>query len=271
MLKTMSAPADPAAPAASASASASASGARALYLGRDGKKQVTCTSEALVVTNARANVWRYPINRLARVVSSTLVDWTGPALSLCMRGGICIAWVNADGEVIGAAHPQLRARISFATALELMVEGPNGQLHYQHWQRARRMSIYAHWVQTQPRALPTQQLEATKRQWVYATQRPNHLPPALRALCLAYVAAQLSRHGLPPVLWGPEAQPINLDEDLCELLWAEMNLCAGNLTDTTSGSQSVTALFESWSARNASTLLLHIHSLQRSARKALTT
>lgn len=259
MLKAIAAPSPPAA------------GARALYLGSDSKKRVTCTAEALVVSSANGQVRRYPIARLARVVSSTEVDWAGPALSLCMRSGVCIAWVNAQGDIIGAAHPQLRARISFATALELMVEAPNGELQYQHWQRARRMSIHANWAQTESGVQTLHQLEATKRQWVYANERPNHLPPALRALCLAYVVAQLSRHGLPPVLWGPEAQQISLDEDLCELLWVEMNLHAGNLADTVSVRPSVTVLFESWSARNASALLLHIHSLQRRAMKALTT
>lgn len=61
-------------------------GARALYLGSREHKRVSCTAEALVVTNASLQTMRYPVARIARVVSSAdVVDWSGPALALCMR------------------------------------------------------------------------------------------------------------------------------------------------------------------------------------------
>ena len=62
-------------------------GARALYLGHRDKKRVSCTDEALVVHNDRAQTLRYPLACVARVVSSTVVDWTGDALAQCMRRG----------------------------------------------------------------------------------------------------------------------------------------------------------------------------------------
>ena len=66
-----------------------APGARALYLGSREHKRVSCTAEALVVTNARTQVMRYPVARLARIVSSAgAVDWSGGALALCLRCGI---------------------------------------------------------------------------------------------------------------------------------------------------------------------------------------
>lgn len=253
------------------SAAPPAPGARALYLGGTVKKRVACTDEALVVTNERQQTWRYPVARVARVVSSTAVDWCGPALALCLRRGIGIAWVDGRGEPLGASYPQARGNSSFATALEIMTEAPEGPVRYQHWLRARRMDVLIRWSQAQSDDNPVnvQQWEATKREWVYASEYTTHLPSALRALCLAYVAAQLARHGLPPVLWGPQAQRTDLDEDLCELLWAEMNLCAGSLADTASAGQSATLLFERWNGRNACTLMLHLHSLQRTAMKAL--
>ena len=55
-------------------------GARCLYLGSREHKRVPCTAEALVVTNASAQTLRYPVARVARVVSSAdVVDWSGPA------------------------------------------------------------------------------------------------------------------------------------------------------------------------------------------------
>lgn len=246
-------------------------GARALYLGATEKKRVACTTEALVVSNERKQTYRYPVSRVARVVSSTVVDWSGAALALCMRQGIGIAWVDARGNALGISYPQIRSNTDFCTALEVMTESEQGTVRYQHWLRTRRMDVLIRWASTQPQTLSPMQWENTKREWVYASQYTVHLPTPIRSLCLAYVGAQLTRHGLPPMLWGPQAQRIDLDEDLCELLWAEMNLCAGSLSDHVNQEQPATALFERWCGHNASTLMLHIHSLQRSAMKALST
>lgn len=246
-----------------------APGARALYLAGAVRKRVTCTDEALVVTNDRKQTYRYPLARVARVVSSTAADWSGEAMALCLRRGIGIAWIDGRGQPLGISYPQARCNTSFATALELMVESPEGHLRYRHWQRARRLDLLIRWAGAQSDSLSPRQWEAAKREWVYAGQFAAHLPAPLRAQCLAYVGAQLARHGLTPQLWDLQAQPIDLDEDLCELLWAEMNLCAGSLADSVGEDQCATALFERWNARNADALVLHIHSLQRVAMRAL--
>ena len=72
---------------------AACTGARALYLGARDRKQVSCTEEALVVRNDKAQTLRYPVSRVARVVSSAQVDWSGAALALCLRRGIGITWL----------------------------------------------------------------------------------------------------------------------------------------------------------------------------------
>ena len=106
---------------------------------------------------------------------------------------------------------------------------------------------------------------------VYRGQTARHLPPGLRNLCLAYVAAQLIACGLTPVLWGPRLEGIDLDEDLCELLWAEMNLGSGALADKATADAELTTLFERWSNRNASAITLHLARWHRIALKALHT
>lgn len=247
-------------------------GARALYLGNREHKRVSCTAEALVVTNARAQVMRYPVARVARVVSSTdVVDWSGPALALCMRAGIGITWLDARGDAVGSIYPQQRTATPLATALELWAEGTDGPAHYQNWLRARRMDVLIRWGKECVDAITPQQWEATKREWVYGGKCATHLPQGLRSLCLAYVAAQLSACALTPVLWGPRLEGIDLDEDLCELLWAEMNLGTGALADNANADAELTTLFERWSNRNASALTLHMASLHRTALKALHT
>lgn len=247
-------------------------GARALYLGGREHKRVSCTDEALVVTNARAQVMRFPLVRVARVVSSTdVVDWSGPALALCMRAGIGITWLDTRGQAVGSMYAQPRSTASLATVLELWAERADGVQLYQHWLRARRMDTLVRWRNEHAEVVTPQQWETTKREYVYGSQYTVHLPESLRNLCMAYVAAQLNVHGLCPQLWGPRLENMDLDEDLCDLLWAEMNLGAGTLADTVQDSATTTQLFERWSARNASALTLHLVHLHRTALKAMHT
>lgn len=247
-------------------------GARALYLGSREHKRVTCTDEALVVTNARAQTMRYPVARVARVVSSAdVVDWSGPALALCMRAGIGITWLDTKGQAIGSVYTKKRNTASLETVLELWSERADGLERYQNWLRARRMNTVVRWGETQACSVTPQQWEATKRRYVYGGDFDVHLPPALRDLCLAYVAAQLNSHGLTPQLWGPRLESFDLDEDLCQLLWAEMNLDTGMLANEVDDAATATELFERWSGRNAASLTLHLVHLHRTALKAMHT
>ena len=242
-------------------------GARALYLGAGEHKRVTSTDEALVVSNSQKQTLRYPVARLARIVSSPLVDWSGGALALCMRRGISVTWLDAKGQALGSCCPRVRSHLSFATALELMLEDPDGYVRYQHWLRSRRMKVLIQWGSATGQLVSPQLWESTKREWVYGTQLVEHLPRRLRGHCQAWVTAQLLRHQLPPILWGPQGEAIDLDEDLAELLWAEMNLHSGSLADSTESEREQTQLFERWNARNGAALLVHINSLQRTARR----
>lgn len=254
---------------ASRPASSSPADARALYLGAGVPKRVTCTEQALVVSNARAQTWRYPVARVARVVSSPAVDWSGAALSLCMRRGISIAWTDAQGESLGVCYPRHRGENNAATALELMLEAPWGRERYNNWHRRRRMAILKQWAAGVPGGVSPHAWEAQKRQWVYAGEFDPHLPAALRPLCLGFVAGVLQRQGMPAVWWDAEARRIDLDDDLCLLAWADMNLCTGNLTDTGEGERPLTELFERWTGCNGATVLGHLHALERLALKAL--
>ena len=246
-----------------------APGARALYLGARDRKQVSCTNEALVVRNERQQTLRYPLARVSRVVSSSVTDWSGEALALCMKSGIGITWLDARGTALGTCYPLRRCHPPFATAVELLPESPAGMARYHNWLRARRMEVLVHWGKTRAEQISPALWEATKRDWVYGRRITVHLPAALQGHCLAWVGAQLAEQGLHPELWGPEAQPVALDHDLCELLWADMNLCAGSLADAAQADEPATTLFERWNASNGSALMLHITSLYRTAMKAL--
>lgn len=245
-------------------------GARALYLAGRAHKRVTSTEAALVVTNEQAQVMRFPLARVARIVSSAdVVDWSGAALALCMRAGIGITWIDTHGQPVGSVYCQRRHPARLATALELWSEQPEGFACYQNWLRARRMDTLGRWRADPARTVTPQQWESAKREYVYGGRFPVHLPIELRGLCLAYVAAQLNDCGLPPQLWGPRLEAIDLDEDLCQLLWAEMNLCAGTLANQINDQVTATELFERWSVRNASALTVHLANLHRTALKTM--
>lgn len=244
-------------------------GARALYLGTREKKRVSCTDEALVVQNESQQTRRYPLARVSRVVSSTVTDWSGSALALCLKNGIGITWLDGRGNALGTCYPQQRRYPTFAAAVELLTESEEGLARYSNWLRARRMEVLVRWGKTHAAQISPALWETTKREWVYGQHFVVHLPTALRGHCQAWVGSQLAEQGLPPQLWGPEVQPIALDHDLSELLWAEMNLCAGSLGESAHAEEATTTLFERWNARNGSALMLHITSLYRMALKTM--
>jgi hypothetical protein len=244
-------------------------GARALYLGAAVPKRVSCTEQALVVTNARAQTWRYPLARVARVVSSPAVDWTGAALALCLRNGISIAWTGTRGDTLGVSLPARRGESSVANALEVLMESPQGRQRYDNWLRCRRMATLKQWAQESPDGFSPQRWEDRKREWVYAGEYTEHLPAWLRSLCMGYVASQMHHSGIPAVLWDADARRADIDEDLCNLVWADMNLRSGNLADSGEGERPLTELFERWAGRNAGTLLAHLHALERLALRGL--
>lgn len=250
------------------SRSQASTGARALYLGARGRKQVSCTDEALVVRNAEQQTLRYPLARVSRVVTSITNDWTGAALALCLREGIGITWLDAKGEALGSCYPHHRTTPRAASALEAMLETEDGLDRYQHWLRQRRMDVLVRWGAAAGSQITPDAWERTKTDWVYGGRFSEGLPTGLRGLCMAYVAGRLARHGLGDALWGPKAQAIALDSDLCSLVWGEMNLCAGALLQQQQVDASVTALFEGWMGVNGGHLAEHIHSLERCALKA---
>lgn len=247
--------------------------ARTLYLQEASCQRVDAGGDALVIGTQRAGEplrrLRFPLQRVARVVSSTAVDWSGAALQLCMQRRLSICWLGGHGEVLGSLHSHRGESAPFAATLDLLLETPDGHARYQHWLKSRRMQVQLQWGRADGPPIPPRQWEATKRSWVYQAQLSAHLPSALQGLVAAGVAQQLLAHGLVPVQLGPGGEPVQLAHDLTWLLWAEMNLCCGPLADQTAVGPETVLLFERWQARNASALLLHLLSLQRLAAKEL--
>ncbi len=247
--------------------------ARTLYLSTSTCQRVDASGDALVVTAQRNGEpmrrLRFPLQRVARVVSSAALDWSGAALTLCLQRHLSVCWLDGRGDALGSLHSHQAEAAPFSTALDLMLETPEGLGRYQHWLKARRMKVQLQWGRSTATTISPQQWESTKRSWVYQAQLAPHLPSALQGLLAAAVAAQLQVHRLAPVQHGPGGEPILLAQDLTLLLWGEMNLCSGPLADQAEGNRAIALVFERWQAANGSALLLHLASLQRVASKEL--
>ena len=247
--------------------------ARTLYLQEAACQRVDAGGDALVIVTQRAGEpprrLRFPLQRVARVVSSTTLDWSGAALQLCMQRRLSICWLDHHGDALGSLHSHHSQNASFASTLDLLLETPDGHARYQHWLKSRRMQVQLQWGRTDGPPISPAQWETTKRSWVYGATFAAHLPSALQGLIAACVAQQLQAHALLPVQLGPGGEPVLLAHDLTWLLWAEMNLCCGPLADQVDASPETAHVFERWQGRNASALLLHLLSLQRLAGKEL--
>lgn len=247
--------------------------ARTLYLREASCLRVEANGDTLVVATQRPGEplrhLRFPVQRVSRVVCSTAVGWSGAALQLCLHRRLSICWLDQHGEALGGLYSHHVEMARFSTALDLLLETPEGHLGYQHWLKARRMHVQLQWGRAGGSAITPQQWETTKRNWVYGGLVTVHLPAAMEGLLAACVAQQLQVHQVLPVQFGPGGEPVLLAANLTLLLWAEMNLCCGSLADHAEPGPALVQLFERWQARNASALLLHLHSLQRLAAKAL--
>lgn len=247
--------------------------ARTLYLGAAACQRVDAGGDALVVSIQRNGEpqrrLRFPLQRVARVVSGTAVDWSGQALQLCLQHHLSICWLDGHGQALGSLHSHHAQTAPFATALDVMLETAEGLARYQHWLRSRRMQVQLQWGRTSAAAISPRQWEGAKRSWVYLAQFTPHLPSGLHGLLAASVALQLQTSQLLPVQLGPGGEPVPLAQDLSWLLWAEMNLCCGPLADQTEGGPEIALFFERWQACNGSALLLHLGSLHRAASREL--
>ncbi|MEI8326591.1 MAG: CRISPR-associated endonuclease Cas1 [Betaproteobacteria bacterium] len=250
-----------------------AADARTLYLGQSTCQRVDGSGDALVVSAQREGGplrrLRFPLERVARVVSSTALDWSGAALQLCLQRHLSICWLDGRGVALGSLHSHGGQTTSFATALDVMLESPLGLERYQAWLKSRRMQVQLQWGRSSAAGISPQQWESSKRSWVYQAQLAPHLPAALYGFSESLVASELQRQCLLAVQFGPCGESVPLARDLTQLLWAQMNLCCGTLADPCDGGQETTLLFERWQAQNGSALWLHLGSLNRAANQEL--
>lgn len=261
-----------------------APGARTLYLASLLPLRVSSTGEALVVRNHEGQVSRMPVARVMRVVCGETVEWSGAALMLCQQHSIAISWVDTRGAAVGHLWPARVRAVELADALAAAAgtwhrrdgERADWPAAYEHWLRQRRLAVLTQWVSERQAAgqqVERDEWERARQAWVYRSEVPVRLPALMRGLAAALVASRLSDSGVQPHYWcvaadaedgpgGDETALIDLAGDLTELVWAEMNLCAGALAAAVEQPRDTVTIFEAWSGTCAGAIHGHLASLR---------
>ena len=179
---------------------------------------------------ARAVVW-YPLARLARVVSSGMVDWEVEALLACAGAGVPVVFLRRDGSVraylSGGGARSRDPHDLLYTRLRARLSRPGGMRRYGDWRRAMTgAALRALGVQLgqrldgeDPRRL-RQALTQTRQRYAGAGPRAL-IDGRLHGLRAGLSAELLAEAGLDAARWAKlEAGP-DLAGDLAELLgWA---------------------------------------------------
>ena len=232
-----------------------AADARTLYLMSPHPLRVTSTGEALVVRDHEAQVVRFPVARVLRVVCNDTAEWSGAALVLCQQRGLTITWLDGGGEALGHLWPARGRPVDLAEALAaLAAESGEWSASYDNWLRHQRLQVLQRWAGERARAgqpVHAPEWEQAKRRYVYLAQTADVLPPVLHGLVAALVASRLADCGVQGHYWCAVGDPISLATDLTALVWAEMNLCAGALAAAVERPREAAAVFERWSLSRA--------------------
>ncbi|MDG4554111.1 MAG: CRISPR-associated endonuclease Cas1 [Candidatus Competibacter sp.] len=179
---------------------------------------------------AKAAVW-YPLARLARVVSSGMVDWDAEALLACAEAGVPVVFLRRDGSVraylSGGGARSRDSHDLLYTRLRGRLSQPGGMARYGGWRNAMtRAAVQALSAQLGSRLegeAPHRLRQAlTETRQRYAGVGPCALIDGrLHGLRAGLSAELLAETGLDAARWAKLEDGPDLAGDLAELLgWA---------------------------------------------------
>ncbi len=239
---------------------------KALYLATSTPLRIDAEGETLLLRRAAHATARYPLARIDRIICNRHADWSGNALARCLAHGIPLVWVDGHGTALGSAGPRLATAQPFDALLDSYLERADWRSHYDNWLKRRRLDIL---VLTALRATyaghPMSQADFDdhKRAYVYNGQIDPVFPEMARAWCHAFVVKQLAIVAIATTHWAYDGQPLDLADDLCGLLWAELNLEAASLAAAADQTRTQLLLIESWIARHPGRLPEHLARFRR--------
>jgi hypothetical protein len=197
------------------------------------------------------------------------VDWSGAALSLCLQHRVTVSWIDGCGEPAGHLWPRRTRPEELAGLLNaLTADDLTWPEAYGNWLRRRRLHVLHEWRHHRELAyfaVTPGEWQAAKQAFVYRGQVPELLPRLLHVPATALVVARMAETGLQLHYWTTMDPGLALAEDLTNLVWAEMNLCAGPLAAAIEEPRLAASLFEQWAGTCTGIVNAHLASLRAQA------
>ena len=108
---------------------------KALYLGSGQKLQVRADGPALRVDGSGRTPGRYPLSRLARVISAEDVAWSTRGLVSCLKSGVPVVFVGSDGVPSGWCFGPRRRETTLAQLLREGLSHSEWDSKFSDWRR----------------------------------------------------------------------------------------------------------------------------------------
>ncbi|WP_295544439.1 CRISPR-associated endonuclease Cas1 [uncultured Thiohalocapsa sp.] len=195
-----------------------------LYIAAGSDTRVRLDRRALSVQREARAEQLFPLQRIARVHSSTLVQWSTEALLACAERGISVVFVHDDGDIAARLLPRPGARDELLHRLQDLMLLPHGLDRYTHWLGMTRARI-AHWACSRLGAPDGARDPRNGRAWIehqaqqYAGGRgAERTRQWLRSLAYQWTAAHLAQLGFGRNTELGQAGEPSLARDLSELL-----------------------------------------------------
>ncbi len=237
-----------------------------LYLATRNAMRIDADGNHLILRRAGAPVERFPLARVDRIVCNRHADWSGAALAACLAHGIPLIWLDGKSEAVGSALPRVAVASPMTASLESYLELPDWTVRFDNWIRRRRLETLTAWAlrsAREDRAPDAEAFQQMKRAYVYNGEFPEVFAAEGRGWCHALVVRHLHLQGLQARYWGYDGQPLELADQLANLLWAELNLDCGSLPAGAPADRTLMLIFETWARRREERLSAHLADLKR--------
>lgn len=237
-----------------------------LYLLTEGPARIDAGDDHLLLRKAIANPMRFPLARLCRIICTRHLTWTGAALSLCLREGVPITWVDGHGHALGCTQTRYTQPLPFSTLVETYLELPDWPRRFANWRARRRLETLmtcAKRAAESGHGLDALSFQELKREYVYNGTHPLAFNAEGEGWCHALTVNHLHREGLHGCYWGHGASRLELAAELAAMLWAELNLECGTIPAGVEKGTVIAHLFETWAHHREGRLLHHLGDLKR--------
>lgn len=237
-----------------------------LYLLSQEPARIDAGVDHLLLRRSAGNPMRFPLARVCRIICKRQLTWTGSALALCLREGVPITWVDANGRALGNTQTRYAQPLPFSVLVETYLELPDWPRRFANWRARRRLETLtacARRAAETGHGLDATQFQALKREYVYNGEHPIAFNLEGEGWCHALTIDRLHREGLQGGYWGFGATRLELGAELSALLWEELNLDCGTIPSAAEQRIVAAHLFETWARTREGRLLQHLGDLKR--------